>query len=79
MTTDPALTARADRRLIRANHRSQRFVLVGVTVPPATQERDRLPVNLAFVLEQRDQDVGRFGRNDYPLATADQHARSRVH
>lgn len=52
MTTDPALTARADRRLIRANHRSQRFVLVGVTAPPATQERDRLPVNLAFVLDR---------------------------
>ncbi|HET9521049.1 MAG TPA: VWA domain-containing protein, partial [Candidatus Limnocylindrales bacterium] len=52
MTTDPAITARADRRLIRANRRSQRFVLVGVTAPPATQQRDRLPVDLAFVLDR---------------------------
>lgn len=50
--TQPTLTARSDRRLIRANGRSQRFVLVGVTAPPATQQRDRLPVNLAFVLDR---------------------------
>ncbi|HSL34193.1 MAG TPA: VWA domain-containing protein [Candidatus Limnocylindrales bacterium] len=50
--TQHALTARADRRLIRAHRRSQRFVLVGVTAPPATQQRDRLPVNLAFVLDR---------------------------
>jgi Ca-activated chloride channel family protein len=50
--TQHAITARADRRLIRAHQRSQRFVLVGVTAPPATQQRDRLPVNLAFVLDR---------------------------
>lgn len=52
MTTQPAITARADRRLIRPHRRSKRFVLVQVTAPPATRERDRLPVNLAFVLDR---------------------------
>jgi Ca-activated chloride channel family protein len=46
------LTARADRRLIRPNHRSHRYVLVELTAPPATQQRDRSPVNLAFVLDR---------------------------
>ena len=46
------LTARADRRFIRPNHRSHRFVLVEVTAPPATQRRERAPVNLAFVLDR---------------------------
>ena len=31
-----SISARADRRLIRANHKSQRFVLVEVTAPTAT-------------------------------------------
>jgi Ca-activated chloride channel family protein len=52
MTTQPAITARADRRLIRPHSRSRRFVLAQVTAPPATRERDRLPVNLAFVLDR---------------------------
>lgn len=52
MKTQTAITARADRRLIRPHRRSQRFVLVEVTAPPATRERDRLPVNLAFVLDR---------------------------
>jgi Ca-activated chloride channel family protein len=46
------LAARADRRLIRPNHRSHRYVLVELTAPPATQQRDRSPVNLAFVLDR---------------------------
>jgi Ca-activated chloride channel family protein len=50
--TRPALTARADRRLIRPHDRSKRFVLVEVTAPPATTQRERLPVNLAFVLDR---------------------------
>ena len=50
--TQPGLTARADRRLIRPHARSKRFVLVEVTAPPATQRRERLPVNLAFVLDR---------------------------
>lgn len=47
-----SVTVRADRRLIRANHKSQRFVLVELTAPPATQARQRPPVNLAFVLDR---------------------------
>jgi Ca-activated chloride channel family protein len=46
------LSARADRRLIRPNSRSQRFVLAEVTAPPATRTLDRVPVNLAFVLDR---------------------------
>ncbi len=52
MTTQPAITARADRRLIRPHGRSKRFVLVQVTAPAATRERERLPVNLGFVLDR---------------------------
>jgi Ca-activated chloride channel family protein len=46
------LTARADRRLIRPNHRSHRFVLVEVTAPSAPRTTDRAPVNLAFVIDR---------------------------
>ncbi len=46
------LTARADRRLVRPNHRSHRYVLVEVTAPGATTARERTPVNLAFVLDR---------------------------
>ena len=41
--------ARPDRRLVRAAHRSERFVLVEV-VAPAAPRTERQPVNLAFVL-----------------------------
>ncbi len=47
-----SISARADRRLIRANGKSERFVLVELTAPPATQDRQRPPVNLAFVLDR---------------------------
>jgi Ca-activated chloride channel family protein len=43
---------RSDRHLIRPIHRSNRFVLVEVTAPPARTERVRPPVNLAFVLDR---------------------------
>jgi Mg-chelatase subunit ChlD len=46
------LTARADRRLVRTNRRSQRYVLVELTAPPATRRQERAPVNLAFVLDR---------------------------
>jgi Ca-activated chloride channel family protein len=52
--TDPGLVVRPDRRLIRANGRSERFLLVDVvapTVAPDTAHR-RPPVNLAFVLDR---------------------------
>lgn len=50
------LTARSDRRYIRAEYRSNRFVLAEVTAPhqhaDPNQERKRPPVNLAFVLDR---------------------------
>ncbi len=54
MTDQPAITVRArtDRRFIRPNGRSNRFVLVELTAPPATQSRRRPPVNLAFVIDR---------------------------
>ena len=51
-TVTPALSARTDRTLIRANGRSVRYVLAQVTAPTAERRRDRLPVNLAFVLDR---------------------------
>lgn len=54
MTDHPAVTirARADRHYIRPNDRSHRFVLVELTAPPATETRQRPPVNLAFVIDR---------------------------
>ena len=51
---DPKLDVRPDRRLIRANGRSERFLkvdLVAPTVPPDPSRR-RPPVNLGFVLDR---------------------------
>ena len=49
----PVLTARADRRLIRPDRRSERFVLVELTAPAAATRPDRRPpVNLAFVIDR---------------------------
>ena len=45
-------TVRPDRRFIRPTYRSNRFVLVEVTAPPARTERGRPPVNLAFILDR---------------------------
>ncbi len=45
-------TVRSDRRFIRPTYRSNRFVLVEVTAPPARTERVRPPVNLAFILDR---------------------------
>jgi len=50
--TAVTLTARTDRRLIRPHARSTRFVLLELTAPPATQERERPLVNLAFVIDR---------------------------
>jgi Ca-activated chloride channel family protein len=52
MTQQLDLAARSDRRLIRTNGRSRRFVLARVTAPSAPRRRERLPVNLAFVLDR---------------------------
>ena len=46
------LRARSDRRYIRSAHRSERFVLVELEAPAATQKPAREPVNLAFVLDR---------------------------
>ncbi len=46
------LAARSDRRYIRSAHRSERFVLVELEAPEATQKTTRDPVNLAFVLDR---------------------------
>ncbi len=47
-----ALDVSSDRKLIRADARSTRFVLARVTAPAATAGRERMPVNVAFVLDR---------------------------
>src|SRR6476469_1065948 len=51
---DPALRVRPDRHLIRANGRSERFLLVDVVAPTVAPDpsRRRPPVNLGFVLDR---------------------------
>ena len=46
------ISARTDRRYIRSAHRSERFVLVELEAPTATEKPQRDPVNLAFVLDR---------------------------
>lgn len=52
--TDPRLVVRPDRQLIRANGRSERFLLVDVVAPTSAPDpaRRRPPVNLGFVLDR---------------------------
>src|SRR5690242_8690475 len=50
--TESTLIARTDRHLIRAGGRSKRFVLAQITAPAAPRRAERLPVNLAFVLDR---------------------------
>src|SRR5262245_14311859 len=50
--TNPTLAVTTDRRLIRANGRSNRFILAQVTAPAAERKTERLPVNLAFILDR---------------------------
>ena len=50
--TEPAVSMRTDRRFIRANGRSQRFILARITAPAATAKSGRPPVNLAIVLDR---------------------------
>lgn len=47
-----SLDVLTDRSLIRAGARSTRFVLARVTAPVAAARRDRVPVNVAFVLDR---------------------------
>jgi Ca-activated chloride channel family protein len=46
------LRIRADRRLIRADAHSRRFIRVELRAPGSPRDQDRLPVNLAFVLDR---------------------------
>jgi Ca-activated chloride channel family protein len=50
--TDPAVSIRTDRRFIRANGRSARFILARITAPSARVRAGRPPVNLAIVVDR---------------------------
>ncbi|MEP6638921.1 MAG: VWA domain-containing protein [Chloroflexota bacterium] len=50
--TDTTFSVRTDRRLIRPNGHSQRFLLARIVAPRATNERVRPLVNLAIVLDR---------------------------
>ncbi len=50
--TDTTFSVRQDRRLIRPNGHSKRFLLAEIVAPRATTERARPPVNLAIVLDR---------------------------
>jgi Ca-activated chloride channel family protein len=50
--TDTTLSVRPDRRLIRPNAHSKRFLLARIGAPRATAERVRPSVNLAIVLDR---------------------------
>ena len=47
-----SFSVRADRRLIRAEARSRRFIRIELAAPEAPPRKDRIPVNLAFVLDR---------------------------
>lgn len=59
------LSIRTDRRLIRAQARSNRYVLVSFTAPQAPRREQRRPVNVAFVL---DRSGSMSGENKFHLA-----------
>lgn len=46
------MSLRQDRTLIRAGSRSTRFVLADISAPPAPRRTQRLPVNVALVLDR---------------------------
>ena len=50
--TDTAFSVRPDRRLIRPNAHSKRFLLARIAAPRAAMERVRPSVNLAIVLDR---------------------------
>lgn len=59
------LSIRTDRQLIRAQSRSNRYVLLSFTAPEAPRRETRLPVNVAFVL---DRSGSMSGENKFNLA-----------
>ena len=50
--TNPAIDIRTDRRYIRANGKSTRFILASLTAPAAPARATRAPVNLSIVLDR---------------------------
>src|SRR5687768_9721693 len=46
------LSIRTDRRLIRSEARSNRYLLLSFTAPQAPRREERRPVNVAFVLDR---------------------------
>ena len=50
--TNSTFSARTDRRLVRPNSHSKRFVLAQIVAPQAGAERTRPSVNLAIVLDR---------------------------
>ena len=46
------LSLRTDRRLLRAEARSTRYLLVSITAPAAPRRASRIPVNVGFVLDR---------------------------
>lgn len=59
------LSLRPDRKLIRANSSSVRYVLASISAPEAPRREHRLPVNIAFVL---DRSGSMSGGSKFPLA-----------
>ena len=63
--TTPTLRLRADRGLIRARGSSVRYLLASITAPAAPRRAERLPVNIALIL---DRSGSMDGENKFPLA-----------
>jgi Ca-activated chloride channel family protein len=63
--TTPLLRLRADRDLIRARGSSVRYLLASITAPAAPRRAERLPVNIALIL---DRSGSMDGENKFPLA-----------
>ena len=64
MTT---LRLRADRQLIRSRGNSVRYLLASITAPEAPARKNRMPVNVALVL---DRSGSMQGENKFPLAVS---------
>jgi Ca-activated chloride channel homolog len=60
----PLLTARIDRKLVRSRARSTRYALLNVVAPLAPRRADRIPVNLAIVLDRS----GSMAREKFALS-----------
>ena len=63
--TAPMLQLRADRSLIRARGSSVRYLLASITAPAAPRRSERLPVNIALIL---DRSGSMDGESKFPLA-----------